>query len=242
MICKMCLKDKPLIKAHVIPAAFYRYMKKDDRPLEIRSIEKGVPKRRSYTGIYDKNILCEDCERLFQKYDDYAQKLLLPDPKGADHIIGPDGQKEGYKVNNVNYHCLKLFFLSLLWRASASVREEFSKVNTGPFEEELRHRIRRDDPGNRDYFSVTILRFDHVLGKNFLLDPHKTRINSLNYYVFYLSAGYKAYIKVDKRPLTGPLASIVLSPQKPLYIPFDKEFLKSKDFNILSKIVKNYQK
>lgn len=239
MICKMCLEDRSLIKAHIIPASFYRYLKSDSRPLEILSSEKGKYKKRSRTGIYDNTILCEDCEKLFQKYDDYGQRILLPDPKEAEYVVNPKGEKEGYKLNNVNYDYLKLFFLSILWRASVSTIEAFSKIDVGPFEQELKKMIKKGNPGDQDTFSVTITRFNDYLGKNFLLNPHKTRIDGLNYYIFYLGAGYKIYIKVDKRPLSGVLAAIILKPNQPFYIPFSKDFSKSKELDILKNIVRN---
>jgi len=57
MICKMCFKNKTLINAHIIPASFYRYLKKGKtHPLEIHTNIKGEHKRRSCIGIYDKKI------------------------------------------------------------------------------------------------------------------------------------------------------------------------------------------
>ena len=235
----MCLDEKELVDAHIIPASFYRYMKPDSRPFEIRSSEKGECKKRSQTGIYDKTILCDDCEKLFQECDDYTQDLLLPDPKGAKYIVNPKGEKEGCRLDNVNYNYLKLFFLSVLWKASVSTRKEFSKINTGPFEQELKKMINGGDPGDQNTFSVTITRFNDYLGKNFLLNPHETRIDELNYYIFYLGAGYKVYIKVDRRPLSGVLAAIILKPNQPFYILFNKDFSKSKELDILRNIVRN---
>lgn len=239
-VCKMCLCNKKLIDAHIIPAGFYRYMKSDDdSPFEIRSSEKGEHKKRSYTGLYDNNILCEDCEKLFQKYDDYAQKFLLPDPGNPEFILNPSGKKVGYKLNNVNYGYLKLFFLSVLWRASVSVRKEFSKVDAGPFENELKKMILNNDPGKENIFSVVMMRFNDFLGKNFLLNPHKIKVDSFNHYIFYLGAGYKIYIKVDRRPLTGDLAALILKRNSPFYVPFLEDLSMSKEFSVLCDIVKN---
>ena len=80
MICNLCLQDKKLIKAHIIPRAFFEYM----RPLESKNVPFDVltnieGKRNSISriGIYDSNILCRECENLFQNYDDYGQNILL---------------------------------------------------------------------------------------------------------------------------------------------------------------------
>jgi len=237
-VCKMCLENKKLVDAHIIPKSFYKSIKTDNQPLEIHTNKKGEYTKRSHTGIYDKTILCSGCEKLFQRYDDYAQNLLLPDAKEEDYILDPDGKRGGYKLENIDYHDLKLFFLSVLWRASVSIREEFSKIDVGPFEETLKTMIQEDNPGDLNEFSITITRFDDYFGKNFLLNPHPTKLNGINYYIFYLGAGYKIYIKVDKRPLLGELATIILKPNQPLYIPFNKNFTASKELNIFREILK----
>ena len=118
-----------------------------------------------------------------------------------------------------------------------STREEFTKVNVGPFEQTLRTMIINKDPGSQDDFSIVVSRFDDYLGKRFLLNPHKTKITGLNYYILYLGAGYKFYIKVDSRPLYGVLSALILKPNQPFYIPFLEDFSESKELNILKKIV-----
>lgn len=235
----MCLENKKGVKAHIIPESFYRYIKVDNPFLEIRSSKKGKHKKRSYTGIYDNTILCADCEKLFQNFDNYAQSLLLPDFKKKDYILDSFGKERGCKLDNINYKYLKLFFVSVLWRASISNREEFSKVDVGPFEKILRKMIQQENPGDEDAFSITITRFNDYLGKKFLLNPHKTRFDGINYYIFYLGAGYKVYIKVDKRPLTGVLSKLILKPSQPLDILIMDDFSKSKEIEVLKMIVKN---
>jgi len=243
IICKMCLQNKEGVDSHIVPAGFYRFIKDDsDEPLEVRPLEEGKYKRRSYTGIYDNTILCSDCERLFQNFDDYAQRLLLPNPKGAEYILNQKGETRGFKLNAVNYDYLKLFFLSVLWRASVSNREEFVKVDTGPFEEELKRMIKSRNPGTQDDFSVVVSRFNDYLGKRFLMNPHKAKITGLNYYIGYLGAGYKFYIKVDSGPQLGELSALILKPSQPFYIPFLEEFSESKELNLLKEIVMKNKK
>ena len=101
ILCKMCLQNKEGVDSHIIPASFYRFIKDgSNEPLEVRPLEEGKYKKRSHTGIYDRTILCGDCEKLFQDYDDYAQKLLLPDPKEAEFILN---QKEESLKGIINF-------------------------------------------------------------------------------------------------------------------------------------------
>lgn len=237
----MCLQNKEGVDSHIIPASFYRSIKDGNKePLEVHLLDEKKHKRRSYTGIYDATILCGDCERLFQDYDDYAQKLLLPNPNKAELISNQKGENKGYKLNNINYSYLKLFFISVLWRSSVSNREEFANVNVGNFfEEKLKKMIKNRDPGTLNDFSVVASRFNDYLGKRFLLNPHKARIDGLNYYIGYLGAGYKFYIKVDSRSQLGELVALTLRPNQPFYIPFFEDFSQSKELNLLKKIVIN---
>jgi len=241
MICKMCFGNNILVNAHIIPASFYRYLKRSDiRPLEIHTNVRGEYKKKSHIGIYDKNILCKNCEKIFQRYDDYAQHILLPDFKEKHYILNNSGKKVGYNMENVNYDLLKLFFMSLLWRASVSIRKEFSRINVGPFEEALRSMIQDGNPGDENVFSVIVSRFDDYLGKNFLLDPHNEKFDGINFCRFYLGAGYRVFIKVDKRtlPKSNIFRFFILKPNHPLHITIHSLLPSSKELGVLKKVIK----
>jgi len=243
-ICKMCLKDKPLVKAHIMPYSFFRYIKDSpDEALEMRSTNSPY-KERSPKGIYDKTILCLDCEKIFGPYDDYAQKLLLPDFKKEGYVINEIGKRIGCILNDFDYTRIKLFFISVLWRASVSSRKEFGRVKTGPFESCLKQMIQKGKPEYEDDFSIILYRFDDYVGKKIFLDPHMSRIDGINFCQLYLGAGYKVLMKVDKRPIKdiGLMANLVLHPSRPLSIVINKNFLASKEFSVMAKIVRDTKK
>ncbi len=82
MICQYCGETGKLIKAHVIPAAFFRRLRDgQDPPRLLTNKEKEYPKRMPI-GVYDSNILCEACESRFGDWDDYAWECQ---PK-IDHL------------------------------------------------------------------------------------------------------------------------------------------------------------
>jgi len=236
----MCLEDKKLIDAHIIPKSFFKSIKIDNQPLEIHTNKKGEYTKRSHAGIYDKTILCGDCETLFQRYDDYAQSLLLPDAKEEDYILGPDGKRVGYILKNIDYCNLKLFFLSVLWRASVSTREEFSKIDVGPFEKALRLMMQSDDPGDENVFSVIVNRFDDYLGKKFLIDPHNERFDDgINFCRFYLGAGYRVFIKVDKRslPESNIFRFFILKTNQPLCVTINDLRTSEQELSVLKSTI-----
>ncbi len=73
--CKLCGQEAEFVKAHIVPRSFYpergllrngmRVLSTIDRP------------SKSLIGVYDSQLVCHDCERSFDPYDNYAAKLLL---------------------------------------------------------------------------------------------------------------------------------------------------------------------
>ena len=186
MNCKLCGKDEKLIKAHIIPESLWPHRKLGGKQVVYSSLSKYYPKK-SPKGIYDTTILCENCEKRFSPWDGYAQSLLLSDFK--DNYIIENGKKVCFEIKDYAYAKLKLFFISLLWRASVSTHEFFQGVNAGNYENQLRNMIIKNDPGNEDSFSVLLARWDDAAIKQGIgmgiLSPWKRRFSGINYYSFY---------------------------------------------------------
>ena len=142
--------------------------------------------------------------------------------------------KIAYRIfENVDYAKLKLFFMSLLWRAHASDDPFFKRVKLGPHESKLKASIRSSSPLHADDFAVHIARFD-VDGKTGILEPHAQRFDGVNYYQFYI-AEYICYIKVDRRKVPYPFDRFILCPRKPLIILL-RDFLGSKEAGLMRKL------
>src|SRR5205085_1866871 len=110
-------------------------------------------------GVYDKTILCRECDNLFSPWDNHVQEVLLHDFGEAATLY--HGQTiAGWRIDKFDYRALKLFFISLLWRASVSTHEFYRRVSVGPFEDELRQMMAGKDPGPAETFAVTLAKFD----------------------------------------------------------------------------------
>lgn len=139
-ICKLCLQEKPLLKkSHIIPDFIYRdgglyhsghIIKKInlDAALEGQLVEVGIHR----DGMYDKHILCEDCDNsVIGSLESYARPVLY-----GDKTPGIEGKRK--RIGNVliltdiDYTKMKLFFLSILWRASISKHSVFNEVEIQP--------------------------------------------------------------------------------------------------------------
>jgi len=233
MKCKLCNEDKDLIRSHIIPRSLYRPLLEGGKPLSVLSSSQGTHPRKSRIGFYDTEILCQNCEKIFSPWDDYAQKILLAQPQEEDYFIH-NGRKLAFKME-VDYVKLKLFFIALLWRAAVSNLYFFRKIEIGPFEQQLKEMILKGDPGNPVTFATVLSKFADPLG-TIMLDPHNGRFkdNGINYCRFYL-AGYVVFIKIDKRPYPDPLMEMILSPGHPLYVIL-RDLRTSKEFPLMRKV------
>ena len=217
--CKFCNKENKLVESHIIPKAFFKYIKKSNEPLKILTNVRGEFTKRSEKGVYDE-FICLDCEKRFEKYDDYAAKILI---HGRHKFIPlyEKGRIIAFQLEKYNYELLKLFFISVLWKASVSTHSFYSRVSIGPYEKCAKSMIERNDPGTENDFSTLLSCWQITQKKRFLLqsmmDPFKEKWDAINSYRFYF-ADIVCSIKTDKRNFIKPMSEIMLKPDRPLYL------------------------
>ena len=211
MQCKFCHQERNLIDAHVIPRSFFEI--DPANPPRLASNQDGVFPKRSPAGMYDTQLVCDSCERLFSPFDDYAQKLLLTNREAANPTYA-GREVVAYVYDEYDYNKLKLFFLSLLWRASQSSHHFFRNINLGPHESRIRRAISESDAGAANFYSVLLAKFPKPYG---ILDPHTMRFDGVNFCQFYL-AEYVAYILVDNRPMPDSFRGLELTAGRSLVI------------------------
>lgn len=165
-ICKLCLQEKQLLnKSHIIPDFMYRDGKiyHDDHTVHRidfgQSLKGKVARRgRQNSGEYEGGVLCKECDGgIIKNYEDYA-KLFLYGKKLSKQLIYqfPPGE---VIIQNIDYTKLKLFFLSVLWRASISSRPFFKEIKISTeIEKELREMILKGNPKeNKDFTMLFML-------------------------------------------------------------------------------------
>lgn len=215
-ICKFCGTEKKLIRAHIIPESLYPTDKNGGRRHIVLDLNGEIPNSQLQNGYYDPNLVCRECEDLFSAGDDYAKGLLID---RRSESVKKSGRGTAYfEYADVDYKKLKLFFISLLWRAHATSLRSLSEVKIGSkYEAIARTMIRDGNPGSPDDFAVLMLRVAEGqldrMGASPI--PRKMLPNNIRVYEFLLF-GYIAYVKVDQRPYGDPPRSAQLSPGKPL--------------------------
>ncbi len=235
MICKLTLKKGVGVNAHVIPKCFYRIDSKNKQPLQILSNNEGIYPQRSQIGIYDSNIVIQEGENILQSLDNYACDLLIKNFSFAQ----PAFDDEILQINNYDYNKLKLFFLSVLWRASVSQRQFFKIVNLGEHEDNIRKALLENNAGDSDFYSVILSVFFGAQNGVGTLNPEKTKIEGINYYKLYLG-DFLVWIKVDSKQQEEPLKSLSMGNNRPLYI-LKKNLHSSKEFPLMKSIVKRFK-
>ena len=193
---------------------------------------QGFP-RRSPTGIYDPGILCGECDNgRLGGLDGYAQELLMH-PLEAKVPMESWSATRIYEHADFDYSRLKLFFVSLMWRAHLSHNQFFRSVDLGPWQSEARRMIWESDPGTAHQLGVILFRY-FVLNPEYtevthaLPSPVRLRHKGLNGYVFRF-ADYSALIKVDSRPFPDGICELAISPERPLRIVL-RDYLRSREF------------
>jgi hypothetical protein len=141
-ICKLCLQQKKLCRSHILPEFLYKSLYDENHKYHVIS---NIPEKKNFKrqiGLWE-FLLCKECEAILQKYEDYVYRLLNV------HQIQGEKYRNAFVINNCDYHKLKLFQLSLLWRIGISERKEFYKIKIPEKHNNiLRHLLLSDNPGN----------------------------------------------------------------------------------------------
>lgn len=230
MICRGCNQNKSSIRAHVIPESFFRDLRAGQNTLKLISNVDGVHPKRMPIGVYDEEMLCQECEYKFQALDDYAAKLLIGNSEIEE--LRQNGSVIGYKIPQVDYGLLKRFVISLLWRASISKQDFYRKVDLGVLEVLAKKLIWEESPGEKDDFSFVLAKFDGegTLSKA-MLDPHPERWYGRRYYRFYIG-GFVLYVKADSQVTPQKWARFIPCDNN-LYVVSRGKIEKSSEFPVL---------
>ena len=185
-ICKLCQKEKELRNSHILPEFMYQNVY-DDQPKRFYSLNVDLHEQaKSKSHIEQKGIreylLCNECEGLLSKYEDYAAETIYGKRLGNKaHIVKqsetPDQEYFVYEYAGFSYRDFKIFSMSLLWRLIVSKSFDTPDVSPG-ITEKLRLAILIEDPLDYDDFGclLQIIKFKKgEIVKKFILQPYLTK-------------------------------------------------------------------
>lgn len=244
-ICKICLKEKKLIKAHIYPEWMYRAIYPNGKIeglslLIISSNDSRMKKAR--IGIYDDQIICGDCDNYIGLLDSVGKEALM----GNNLTLFKDLDDMGkvYTINNIDPIKLKNFFLSLLLRACLSERQEYKNINfPSQFTNRLKEIVINNTKTPLHEFGTMVTKFRAQDLKNasekYIQVPYRNKIDGINFFTLNLPKGYKILIKVDQRPVEDVLVPFILRSDYPIYVIEHEYFEQSNEFNWLKTYINN---
>lgn len=217
--CKLCGKPGALVKcSHVIPKWMYIYAQRQwmdtHGPMRILSSHVNEHEQRSPTGIYGK-FVCAGCEDKFQKWDDYAAKILRGNST-LKTIETPSGLIRVHDFGHYDYIELKLFYLSILWRAHACDHQFFDQFDLGKHTDNIATCLLTKDKSLIDSFDIWATYSSYLMGVG-VLEPRFVILKNVGYCQLYMPH-YQALIKMDDKHSDESLKHMMLTQGEPLYM------------------------
>ena len=168
--CKLCGQHKNLLKkSHIYPSFICKGVFDRTNRTILASLKGNRGPKFYQTGFYDKNVLCEHCDNvIIGRLERYAASVLPPPTPCS--LMNVRTQVENDQLttlhfSSIDYKQLKLFVLSLLWRAHHSQNEFFQKVHIPTHEPILRQMILACEPGADTEYEMSIVRIDRPNGQ-----------------------------------------------------------------------------
>jgi hypothetical protein len=233
--CKLTGKEGPPVKAHIVPESFYELPSQSDGPYQLITNTPGKYPKKVPIGIYDNTIVTRDGEDRFGPWDNYACELLL---KRFDEFVPINHENKiiAWQMCGTDYAMMKLFALSVLWRAHASSQPAFSKVDLGPHEPKIRAHLLQENPGSEEEYSVCIVRWiDDGFGP-VVMDPFRERYEGVNYYRIYCGR-YVLYVKADQMNTGKSFKDMQLAPDRDLFL-IARELKSSKEWPLMKRMAR----
>ncbi|TCC88054.1 hypothetical protein EZ428_20235 [Pedobacter frigiditerrae] len=180
--CKLCLKEKELIKrSHLFPNFMYKGIPDEKNRMYIFSSKDLTRRKTVQTGAIDEYILCADCDnRILGQLERYANnyfysKSYLTTSEGFEQLT-PNPGVNIIACTNLDYSRFKLFLISLLWRASVTTHSMFADFKL-PCEQEdqLRQSILNNEPLLETSYPCVMMTCEasDVLTDFVAVDPYK---------------------------------------------------------------------
>lgn len=171
--CKLTGHYGQFVDSHLIPKALTRSAT-PGKPF----VQTGMGNRptRRWDSWYDPALTIRKGEDILSALDDWAiaelrkHELIWSGWISAGSVTNKvsliPGMVEGVReIMGIDPGRLRLFFLSLMWRAAATTRPEFSAVSLPPDDlERLRLMLLREDPGPLDFYPAQLIQL-YTLGE-----------------------------------------------------------------------------
>jgi hypothetical protein len=241
MHCRYCGQERKFVRSHAIPEAFFRVLRDGDRPPIMVSSSVGARPSRAPIGVYDRQTLCDGCEPLFCDHDSYGTDVLINRIEELFQPLQVGSNTLAFFGKDIDQAKLKMFFLAVLWRATISNQPFYSRVQIGPYKEQLLELLKRGTSTDPDEFSVVMSRWltseqQQPVAEG-LMSPFLEKWDGVNAVRVYFGK-VVAYIKIDKRPFPRTLRFAALG-NRSAAIQIAREFQSSNDLAVMMRVARS---
>ena len=203
--CRLCGERRPLCKSHIMPESVYRRLYDEKHraiTLRLGSEDPGSTQK----GMWE-HLLCSDCEKHLNEYDDYFAKVWYAFPKLPEYVtVNP------LVVEGLDYKLFRLFHLSVLWRAGMAKRREFHNVSLGKkHSDALRKMLLDDDPGPSSRYPILadlLVTAEKRVHHGLVMNPGFKRIGPAHVYYFWFGACVWMYCVSSHLPAEWKTAQV----------------------------------
>lgn len=145
--CRFCGETAEIRQSHIIPEFVFRPLY-DSKG---RALSLPADGRTNYLQKgFRAPLLCDHCEKFFNEKFEKRFKRLYVDTDRLPRVAF----RKKYKLAVADYSKLKLFLLSVLWRAGVCDEYPFESIHLGSHEETLRRMLATEDAGEAESFPV----------------------------------------------------------------------------------------
>lgn len=156
-ICKLTGSPGKFANAHILPRALTRLSRSGEKAIETSLGARPLNRPQTW---YDNSLVIQEGEKILESIDTPAIAALRKHklvwsafncdaPFGPDDLIQIDSSLALRQVDISSAEQIRLFFLSVVWRAAASSRPEFAHVLIADeILEDLRQRVLTKEVGN----------------------------------------------------------------------------------------------
>ncbi len=145
----------------------------------------------SHTGVYDKTILCTDCDNILGRHEDYAYSLLQacrPQTSEAGKIV---------TIKELNGDTMVRFAAGIAWKYAVTDPAK-GRIDIGPYPAILREVALAGTPipDSLDVMMGRVIELDgDVYCYRTPMPDRKAGVNVVRFYV----GGFLFFLKIDKR-------------------------------------------
>jgi hypothetical protein len=205
MNCALCQTESDLCDSHIIPEFMYEAMYDEKHRFHSISLHPDGRSKYRQKGAYEK-LLCFECEQKLSVHETYAKKLFfsglpLTERRNADSV----------EFQGVDCKQLKLFQLSVVWRASVSKLDFFENIQLGPHQERLRSILFAGKPPPSECYPclVSAVLHDGSGLQDFMLQPFMSRVLGVRVAQFFFG-GFRWIFFINSSAIPNQLHKLAI--------------------------------